>query len=78
MKTRKFVFTRNRSQYNSYLLENNLTPKDAIYLHDIQQLRGISDIDVVFYGEYKLNPLYKDLDTFEAIEHAIRKTSEAT
>ncbi len=55
MKT-KIVIAGNYRQYLHYLRENELSPRDARYCCEVEQLRGLRKVEIVRYGTWWENP----------------------
>lgn len=51
-------------QFQSYLAENGLTRRDAVYLYSREQLRGVDlgSAEIVYYGTWEDNPLVDMLE----------------
>jgi hypothetical protein len=59
----KLVIAGNYSQYKEYLRENKLTDhKDAVYIDNTVRMRGRINCEVIFYGKYHMNPVFRDPD----------------
>ena len=55
----RIVIAGSYRQFQSYLVENGLTQRDATYLYSRQQLRGVDlrSAEIVYYGTWEENPL---------------------
>ena len=48
------VITGSLCQFESFLIEKNRDRRSYIYVHSIDQIRGIRGETIVFYGSYRL------------------------
>jgi hypothetical protein len=56
----KIVIAGNYRQYQDYLRENKLSPREARYVSSPEHLRGLRGVEVVKYGEWWLNTCAND------------------
>jgi len=56
----KIIITKNYDQFLSYCRENNINPKDKFvrYVNREEQIRGLRNCEIIYYGEYWKNPLF--------------------
>ena len=52
------VIAGNYEQYRCFLREHRLNPRLHIYVHDEEQILGMSDVNCYFVGTYENNPCY--------------------
>lgn len=60
--TRKLIIAGNYNQYYNYCKENGL-PNDTPmvkYIYDAKGLRGLRGCEVIFVGNYTINPAHND------------------
>ncbi len=71
--SKTYVIAKSDRWFWSWCRENNLNRnRDIIYLHDIYQLRGITDAIVVLVGHYWDGPFFSQhgaVDELRALEH---------
>jgi hypothetical protein len=53
---KQYVVCGDSRQYFDYLRRNNKDPRTHVYLHDAQQLLGLSEVHGVFVGSYRERP----------------------
>ena len=56
---RKIVLAGNYHQYLNYLRETGQVPKDAAFVSRSEQIRGLRDVEVVYYRTWWANPEYR-------------------
>jgi len=56
----KIVITGTYLQYKNYLRESGETPQTARYVYSREQIMGLQDVEVVYYGQYWFNKLACD------------------
>ena len=66
-RSRIYVLAGTHAEYQAYLREQHLTPKDAIFLRRPEQLSGLRDIRLARTGTWR------ELPNLAAIEHEILK-----
>ena len=56
----KIIITKNHNQFLSYCHENNVNPKDKFvrYVNREEQLGGLRNCEVIYYGEYWKSPVF--------------------
>jgi 2-iminoacetate synthase ThiH len=64
---KKFVICGNSNEYFDYLLRSKKSPQEYIYLHDITQLHGYSEVHGVFCGTYR------EREDINEVVHAIKR-----
>ena len=56
----KLIIAGNHTQFLSYCHENNISPHDKFvrYINSDQQIRGLRNCEVIYYGDYWNNPVF--------------------
>ena len=63
---KQYIVCGDSRQYFDYIKRTNKDPRTHVYLHDVQQLRGLSEVHGVFVGTYR------ERSDIEEIVRAIR------
>lgn len=65
------IIAGNFSEFLHYVRASNLDSLNCIYVYQIEQLRKYRDVNVLFIGQYWLNPVWKQAQMTKEVLEAV-------